>query len=357
VPLGDGRGTWRRWGDARFPALPYDYGDVQVADFDGDGVHDVAFAVHLRGVLALRGDGRGAFTPTRTGLDFASPGEPPGFSSRVLRAADVDGDGRVDLVALGDGPRLVRSPGERPDGAMGAVVYRNVGDGAWARTPGPIAAGLFGDSLAVGDFNRDGRLDVATASGVLGRTDIVQLASPGGGWTPHAGTALRPRAYVRAVAAGDLDGDDGDDLVVAYAANEGDRWRSGLDVLHPGTGGWRRTAIVERSGPAGPTDVTIGDLDGDGRRDVVAVTADGELWIFLADGRGGFTREAGPPAPSPGCRGSHVALGDLDGDGRRDVVASFAGEPDARMVPEPCRSGGGLAAWKIAASETEGGGS
>jgi hypothetical protein len=345
VFLGNGDGTWQRWEAARFPALPYAYGDVEVADFDGDGTADLAFAAHLRGVFALRGDGRGGFTEMRRGLDLAMPGEPLGFSSRALRAADVDGDGRPDLIALGDGPRLVPSPGEQPGAAMGAAVYRNRGDGSWERSREKAAAGLFGDSLAVGDFDGDGRPDLATASGVLGRTDIVQLGRAGGRWEPFAATSVRPRAYVRAVAAGDLDGDGVDDLAVAYAANQGATWRSGVDVLHAGAAPWRRTPIVERDGAAGPSALAIGDLDGDGRRDVVALTADGEVWIFLADGRGGFTRDAAPPPYGPGCGGSHVELGDLDGDGRLDVVAAFAHEPEAG--DDVCRSSGGIVAWKV----------
>ena len=59
--LGDGKGSWRRWKEATFPPLPYDYGDAQVGDFNGDGHPDIALAVHLKGVIALLGDGKGNF--------------------------------------------------------------------------------------------------------------------------------------------------------------------------------------------------------------------------------------------------------------------------------------------------------
>ena len=72
--LGDGRGHWRRWSEARYPDLPYDYGDAAVADFNGDGHMDVAFGIHLRGMLALVGDGGGGFEPWSSGIAIDHPG-------------------------------------------------------------------------------------------------------------------------------------------------------------------------------------------------------------------------------------------------------------------------------------------
>jgi hypothetical protein len=69
--LGDGQGSWSRWRETKFPPLAYDYGDVQVGDFNGDGRLDLAFAVHLRGLIVLLGDGKGGFTDASEGLDFA----------------------------------------------------------------------------------------------------------------------------------------------------------------------------------------------------------------------------------------------------------------------------------------------
>ena len=57
--LGDGKGNWRRWSEAKFPRLPYDYGDAAVGDFNGDGHPDIALGVHLRGLLALTGRRQG----------------------------------------------------------------------------------------------------------------------------------------------------------------------------------------------------------------------------------------------------------------------------------------------------------
>ena len=80
--LGDGKGSWSRWREARFPPLAYDYGDVQVGDFNGDGHQDLAFAVHLRSLIALLGDGKGGFRNASEGSISHSAEKPHFHRSR-----------------------------------------------------------------------------------------------------------------------------------------------------------------------------------------------------------------------------------------------------------------------------------
>jgi len=93
--------------------------------------------------------------------------------------------------------------------------------------------------------------------------------------------------------------------------------------------------------------LATGDLDGNKTRDLVALSGDGESLVFLGDGHGAFSREKTPPAPWAGrCRGVHVALRDLDRDGRDDVVAAFAEEHSDQSGEERCPNRGGLMAWQ-----------
>src|SRR5262249_37338637 len=97
--LGDGKGNWRLWKEAKYPRLACASGHAAVGDFNGAGPPDVALGMHLRGVQALLGDGKGNFTNASEGLDFAVPGhgdEQPGFSSQAIAVLDWDGDGRPD---------------------------------------------------------------------------------------------------------------------------------------------------------------------------------------------------------------------------------------------------------------------
>jgi hypothetical protein len=349
--LGDGRGGWRPWREAVFPRLPYDYGDARVGDLDGDGRPDLVLAVHLKGVIALRAEGGGRFADWGRGLDLAR-GQDPGFPSRAVRLVDWDGDGRLDILALGEGPRLVRAPGGAagapgPAAAQGVVLYLNQGDGSWVRRAGPPGARAFGTSLAVADLDGDGRPDFATGSSVFGRQDLVHLADATGGWRAVVVPEVRPRAYVRAVAARDFDGDGRADLALAYQTIEPGAWWAGIDVLlaRP-EGGWRRVVLAAEEGRGGAQALAAGDVDGDGRPDLAAAEGRGRVVVFLGDGRGGFTRERQGPAFGAACRGAHVALADLDGDGADEVMASFAEERGSLADGEGCPSEGGLGAWR-----------
>jgi hypothetical protein len=111
--LGDGKGAWTRWRDAHFPELPYDYGDIEVADFNRDGNLDLAVAVHYRGILVLQGDGQGGFSDASRGLGFDASGA-SGFSSRAIRAVDWNGDGLPDLVAVWEDLAWARRVGAAP---------------------------------------------------------------------------------------------------------------------------------------------------------------------------------------------------------------------------------------------------
>jgi hypothetical protein len=354
--LGDGKGNWRRWREARFPPLPYDYGDAAVGDFNGDGHMDIALGVHLRGLLAVLGDGKGHFTEDYKGLDFVLPGQgrQPGYSSRTITVTDWNHDGRADILAVGEGPRLNLTGRDNAKvsantEAYGVVVYLSQPDGTWLRKDqGTSSREIFSDAITLGDFNGDHRVDFATGSSVMGRRTLVNLARADGGWNTVEVDAVRPRSYVQSVDALDVDGDGLDDLVVGYMSFENSTWRSGIDVLYShkdGTWTRRGLAAIEQRAPI--TAIAHGDLDGDGKPDLVALTATGETWVYLNDGKGWFTRETATGIPSypGGCAGFHVKLADLDGDGKAEIVADFAGETSPANAPDSCPTGGGIQAW------------
>jgi hypothetical protein len=356
--LGDGRGRWRPWAEARFPALPYDYGDAAVADLNGDGVPDLVLASHLRGIVALIGDGRGRFAAWSQGIDFWLPDDRrgPAFSSRALAIVDWNGDGRPDILALGEGPVLGRRlagapPSAFQSGSRSAVVYLNQGDGTWTRIPGGSSR-TFGSALAVADFDRDGRPDFAAGSDVVGLTALLGLGQADGTWKPTVVPALRPGGLFRAVATADFDRDGRPDLAVSFLTREGETVRAGIDVLLSRPAGWERRTLGVIEGRVEVTRLATGDLDGDGHADLVGVDGDGALWVFRGDGRGGFSREPAPALKAgEQCRGYGLRLADLDGDGADEVVVSLAEEP-VNQGPYgkdlSCPSEGGLQAWKIA---------
>ncbi|MES1211312.1 MAG: VCBS repeat-containing protein, partial [Acidobacteriota bacterium] len=329
--------------------IRYDYGDTAAGDFNGDGHMDVALSMHVLGLRALLGDGKGVFKSASEGLDYRTPkagDPPPGFSSRSITVVDWNGDKRPDVLALGEGMHLTAS-NEKPEveksASFGPVIFLNegvdAGSGKWVRKDqGTDAAQIFGDSVATGDFDGDGRLDFVTAASFVDRKDIVHLGRADGGWATSR-LDLRPRGYVTAVAAGDFDKDGRDDAAVAYINSEAGVLRSGIDVFlaRPGTDGlgWERRGLAAVDGRVGYFALDTGDLDGDKSVDLVALTGDGQVLIFLGESQGSFVRAempAGAVASEPGCRGYDVRLVDLDGDGHI-TRSNFGGGTPAASSP------------------------
>jgi hypothetical protein len=363
--LGDGKGNWRHWSEARFPRLPYDYGDAAVGDFNGDGHVDIALGVHLRGLMALTGDGKGNFKDAGKGLDFLLPGTGNGdlgFSSRTVLVADWNHDGKPDILAVGEGPRLnlVSRDQARPTTnteSYGVIIYLNQGNGTWLRKDqGTSHHEMFGDSIVVGDFNGDHRMDFAVGTSAMGRKSLVNFGREDGSWSSPDIDLVRPRAYIQAVDAVDLNGDGLDDLVLSYLSYEGQVWRDGIDILYAHKDGtWTRRGLVSNESTMEISALAHGDLDGDGKTDLVALTGNGDTWVFLGDGKGFFSRETATGiAPFAGaCKGYHVRLADLDGDGKAEIVADFAGEASPMNDPDRCPSGGGIQAWHLAPADSK----
>ena len=335
--LGDGKGGWTRWKELKLPELAYDYGDVEVADFNRDGHPDLALAMHYAGIQVLLGDGRGGFTNASTGLEF---GKEATFTARALRAIDWNGDGLPDLVALSEGPRL--NPAIKA--VTGAFVFLNQGTKGWKRMEPGLSRGNFSDSLTVGDFDGDGHNDFATGSMVMGRTDLVNLWRPMGA-TPVIVDIPSQIHYVQAVAAGDFDSDGKDDLAVAYLGMDmsNESWYSELDVYFARAGGkWERRMLSKQPNRDVAVALRGGHLRSKSALDLVALTTGGDTLVYLGDGHGKLALDTGAIPNYGHCRGAHVELADLDGDGRDEIVASFSDEPHL----EGCRSGGGITAWK-----------
>jgi hypothetical protein len=198
--LGDGIGDFSR---AAAPPARLGGGggadvSVAVADFTGDATPDLAVAnTALNDISLLPGDGAGGFGPATTILAIQRP--------HALTAGDLDGDGKLDLVALS---------------TKGTVTLLGNGAGAFRRAG--AAAAIAGDSLVTADFDRDGRLDLAAAdyeaSGVS-----VALGDGAGGF--HV-AALSPFSALTPmqVFAGDFNGDQQADIV-ALSGQGSSPWR------------------------------------------------------------------------------------------------------------------------------------
>lgn len=251
----------------------------------------------------------------------ALAGVPGGSGTAVAVAAgQLDGTGRDDVVRLGAG-----------GGAVVLSAFTSAPDGqlapAGSTTFGVLAEGAPA-SLAVADFDGDGALDAAVGTT---RGYVVRYAGDGaGGFTQGAITPIPPAVGVIAdstvtdLAVARLNGDATPDLVATYARNVL-LGSDGYAALVTSGGGW--AAGTRNAFLTNPVAVAAGDMDGDGVDDVVAandgLVTDG-ISVLLSDGSGGLGSPADydvGPLQGP----SDVSVGDLDDDGARDVVTTTTG--------------------------------
>lgn len=276
---------------------------LSAGDLDRDGFPDLVSAVGRDGDLHVLW--------SRGGGEYDAPVlVDAGESAEAAVVADVTQDGRLDVVFS-----------DRRSGSIGVLPGR--GDGTFGdRIASPVSPGA--THLVVARFDRDRLPDVAVTR--FGPDAVSVLLGTGGGRFEETGGADLG-ASPQALAAGDLDGDGSDDLVVVTVLDYRDY---SLQLLFGnGDGTLEDADEIPLGSQAGASFVSLADLDGDGNLDIVtgsrAPGSGGKLDLFF--GRGDRSFEA-PLGLRLGARlgGSlfptGAVVGDFDGDGLADLVAT-----------------------------------
>ena len=199
-------------------------------------------------------------------------------SPAALAAGDFNRDGKLDL-AVGSGS------------ADDVTLFLGDGRGSLTKA-GSFPAGPSPTEMVAADFNRDGNLDLAIANhGVPSVT--VLLGDGRGGFRPAPGSplAVRSRPHPHTVDACDANSDGILDLIV-------DSWGENrlTLLLGDGKGGFAAPGIPIEAGRKPYRNVRFADLDGDGRCDLVMPNmVERGVTVLLGDGRGGFAASAGAP--------------------------------------------------------------
>ena len=255
--------------------------------------------------LGVGGTGVGNFTDHPT-----NPNPAVGSQPRSVALGDVDGDGDLDLLTANIGNNNVS-------------VRLNDGSGNFTApaTNPDLAVGDSPQSVALGDVDGDGDLDLLTANSGS-NTVSVQLNDGSGNFTDHpTNPALAVGDSPQSVALGDVDGDGDLDLLTANANS------ANVSVLlNDGSGNFTPPATNPNI-PVGdsPQSVALGDVDGDGDLDLLtANSGSNTVSVRLNDGSGNFTDHPTNPDPAVGNGPRSVALGDVDGDGDLDLLTTNA---------------------------------
>lgn len=216
-----------------------------------------------------------------------------GAAAWAIAEGDFNGDGKLDLAA---------------DSSTLETISILLGDGTGNFSLASSTFPIFGLSMAVGDFNLDGKLDLAVATNP--NTISVLLGDGSGNLTlvssPPTGSG------VWAVVAGDFNGDGKLDLA---ATNYTDATVSVL--LGDGTGNFSLASSPNTG--SYPGGLAVGDLNGDGKLDLAVVNLGGGVSILFGDGMGNFTlASSAPTETSPRA----IVVGDFNADGNLDLAVS-----------------------------------
>ena len=221
-----------------------------------------------------------------------------------LNAADFNGDGRGDVATINGTSSDV------------SVFLRQAGGGFAQEAGSPISvgAGSGPSGAAVGDYNGDGLADLAVSTFVFGNVSVL-LRQPGGGFALEGGAAIPLGANVHAVATGDFNTDGRLDLAATTAGNQV------VLLLRNGT----NTGFVAQPAiatGASPVAIAVGDYNGDGLADLAIANRTGDsVTILLRVPGGTFSSETAVPA---GDDPIGIVAADFDGNGRADLAVTNA---------------------------------
>jgi hypothetical protein len=290
------------------PAVTYGSGgggaqSIGVADVNGDGVLDLAIAnFYANTVGVLLGNSDGTF---QAAVTYASGGS----HAASVAIADVNGDGKPDLVVAND---------------TSVGVLLGNGNGTFQAAVSYSSGGF--TSVAVADVNGDGKLDL-----VVGNfADSVSVLIGNGDGTFQLGASYSSPGVI-SVAVADVNGDGKPDLLVANLYNN-------VAVLLGNGDGTFQPAVVYDPGGFDASAVIARDVNGDGKPDLLVTNwnvnnhdfhSDGVIGVLLGNGDGTF--QAAVTYDSGGQSPSSIAVADVNGDGKPDLVVencSFNGGSD-----------------------------
>ena len=267
---------------------------LAVGDVSGDGLLDVVTPV--TGGLAVFHQAQGAMVHAQT---------LPSANNGYVALGDLDGDGDLDLVSIGTSQIEVRLQGPAGTFAAPTVVYLYA----------PSSPGW--TDLELGDFNNDGRLDLIALDGTYGQGPVVLLQNPGGGFAAPVAYTNPLAARSRLLVPGDVSGDGLDDVVVAHD------YPSYLSVQLQGASGLGSLQASTGPEPLG-YGVTVGDVNADGRPDVVYASSAGLQVLYNVPGG----LDPAPPVPIQFglTYVQQVKVADVNDDGKADVLVMAPGQ-------------------------------
>ena len=233
------------------------------------------------------------------GLSFTNQSNPATDVRPIsIAVGDFNGDGILDLATANNG------------GSTVTILLGN-GNGTFTANGTVPLTGTIPYSIAAGDFDGDGKLDLAVADAQSNNVTIL-LGNGNGTFTAQA-TSPSTGTHPFSIVVGDFNGDGIPDLAVANNASD-----NVTILLGKGDGTFTAQAISPSTGSS-PYAIAVGDFNGDGIPDLaVANQNSNNVTILLGNGDGTFT--PAPQSPTTGSFPTSIAVGDFNGDGKLDLA-------------------------------------
>jgi len=291
---------------------------VMVADLNGDGKLDVVVVDGgscppqgcINHVHVLLGRGDGTF---RTSHAYAT-----GYQTHQVVAADVNGDGKPDLLVANQ----CQEPACTSHGELGVLLGN--GDGTFAGVKTFDSGSSITVALAVSDLNHDGALDVALVNELGG---VGVLLGNGNGTFQGAVIFNSGSVLSDAIAVADVDGDGTPDLITLVGCVSISNCNvGGVGVLLGNGNGTFQPATFYTTNAAGPSSVAVGDVNGDGKPDLMVshvcrAFCDTSPVVLLA-GNGDGTFRKPLRFYSGGRNAEAIVLADVNGDAKLDAIVA-----------------------------------
>jgi hypothetical protein len=301
ILVGDGRGVFKL--AQRLIPIGMDGLKAAVGDLNGDKRPDIVVIAHdSYTVTILLQDERGQFDVERKRTVEANNGNHPHTHDVAL--GDVNGDGKLDILTTNE-----------DDGAVSVLIGDGTGQFAAAKGS-PFDAGQHPyEGLSLGDVNGDGKPDVVVPN-IQGKAVSVLFGDGTGAFKAAPGSPFAVGDRPGFVTLGDLTGDSKLDIVVTHDDDPI------VDILRgDGVGGFRPAAGSPLKLKENVWGAVVADINGDGKNDLVLGAKREHVLILLGNGAGGFDGE--PIIVPTGGKGSgNIAVGDVNRDGKLDVVTS-----------------------------------